>query len=68
MLMKHLHQIAIIYLTYLILNKRKLDNKQPLVDPPQGIVSRVLRKTKGAHLLRGRKYPYGDAWSNMIMV
>ena len=33
-LMKQLHQIAIKYLTYLMLNKRKLDNKQPLVDPP----------------------------------
>ena len=33
-LMKQLHQIAIKYLTYLILNKRKLDNKQPPVDPP----------------------------------
>ena len=32
-LMKQLHQIAIKYLTYLILNKRKLDNKQPPVDP-----------------------------------
>ena len=33
-LMKQLHQIAIKYLTYLILNKRKLDNKQPPIDPP----------------------------------
>ena len=33
-LMQQLHQIAIKYLTYLILNKRKLDNKQPPVDPP----------------------------------
>ena len=33
-LMKHLHQIAIKYLTYLVLNTRMLDNKQPLVDPP----------------------------------
>ena len=32
--MKHLHQIVIKYLTYLLLNKRKLDNKQPPVDPP----------------------------------
>ena len=31
-LMKHLHQIAIKYLTYLILNKRKLDNNNlPLI-------------------------------------
>jgi hypothetical protein len=33
-LMKHLHQIAIKYLTYLTLNKRKLYNKQPPIDPP----------------------------------
>jgi hypothetical protein len=33
-LMKHLHQIAIKYLTHLILNKIKVDNKQPPVDPP----------------------------------
>ena len=33
-LMKHLHEIAIKYLTYLIINKRKLDNKQSPVDPP----------------------------------
>ena len=32
--MKQIHQIAIKYLTYLILNIRKLDNKQPPVDPP----------------------------------
>ena len=32
-IMKQFHQIAIKYLTYLILNKRKLDNNQPLVDP-----------------------------------
>ena len=33
-LMEHLHQIAIKYLTYLMLNKRKLDNKQPPIDSP----------------------------------
>ena len=33
-LMKQIHQIAIKYLTYLILNKRKLHNKQPPIDPP----------------------------------
>ena len=32
-LMKDLHQNAITYLTYLILNKRKLDNKQAHVPP-----------------------------------
>ena len=31
--MKDLHQNAIKYLTYLILNKRKLDNKQAHVPP-----------------------------------
>jgi hypothetical protein len=31
-LMKHIHQTAIKYLTYLILNKRELDNNQKLVD------------------------------------
>ena len=25
----------------------------------------ILLKTKGAHVLRGRKYSYGEAWSNM---
>ena len=33
-LMKNIHQNAIKYLTYLILNKRKLDNKQNIVPPP----------------------------------
>ena len=33
-LVKQLHQIVIKYLTYLILNKKKLDNKQPPVVPP----------------------------------
>lgn len=33
-IMKHIHQIAIKYLTYLILNKRKLDNNKKLVDLP----------------------------------
>jgi hypothetical protein len=32
-LMKHIHQISIKYLTYLVLNKRKLDNKHIPVDP-----------------------------------
>jgi hypothetical protein len=32
--MKHLHQIAIKYLTYLVLSKRKLDNWQPPINPP----------------------------------
>ena len=33
--MNSLHNNAIKYLTYLILNKRKLDNKQIPVPPPQ---------------------------------
>jgi hypothetical protein len=33
-LMKDIHQNAIKYLTYLVLNKRKLDNKQTPVPPP----------------------------------
>ena len=33
-LMKDIHQNAIKYPTYLVLNKRKLDNKQPPVPPP----------------------------------
>jgi len=33
-LMKNIHQNAIKYLIYLILNKRKLENKQTLVPPP----------------------------------
>ena len=33
-LMKNIHQNAIKYLTYLVLNKRKLDNKQTTVAPP----------------------------------
>ena len=32
--MKSIHQNAINYLTYLILNKRKLDNKQNTIAPP----------------------------------
>ena len=33
-LMKNIHQNAIKYLTYLVLNKRKLDNKQTTIAPP----------------------------------
>ena len=33
-LMKNIHQNAIKYLTYFVLNKRKLDNKQNTVAPP----------------------------------
>lgn len=33
-LMKHMHQIAIIYVIILALSKTKLDNKQSPVDPP----------------------------------
>ena len=33
-LIKIIHQNAIKYLTYLVLNKRKLDNKQTTVPPP----------------------------------
>ena len=33
-LMKKIHENAIKYLAYLVLNKRKLDNKQPPVPPP----------------------------------
>ena len=33
-LMKNLHQNAIKYLTYIVLNKRKLDNKQIPIPPP----------------------------------
>ena len=44
-LMKQLHLIAIKYLTYLIQNKRKLDNKIPPIDPPW-MLSSVLLKVK----------------------
>lgn len=33
--MKAMHQTIIKYLTYVILNKRKLDNKQEPVAPPK---------------------------------
>ena len=36
--MKAIHQIAIKYLTYLVLNTRKLDNKQEHSTPPPHIV------------------------------
>ena len=32
--MKNIHQNAIKYLTYLVLNKRKLENKQATTSPP----------------------------------
>ena len=67
-LMKHLHQIAIQYHTYLIPNKRKQDNKQPPVDPPHMLCITFFLKTKVAHLPRGRKYSHGDVWSNMNSV
>jgi hypothetical protein len=39
--MKSIHQITIKYLTCLVLNKRKLDNKQePILSPPPSIVNR----------------------------
>ena len=41
--MKNIHQIAIKYLTYLVLNKRKLDDKQ---EPPP------LHITKGYWITR----------------
>ena len=65
------HQISIKYLIYLILNKRKLVNKQPSTNSPPlpkmlsyafFIIKRI------PHLPRGRKYPYRDAWLNMNMV
>ena len=65
--MKHLHQIAIKHLTYLILNKNKLDNKQPPVyPPPLDVRYCVFSKSKGAHLPRGRKYSsviLGQTWT-----
>lgn len=33
-LMKDMHQNAIKYFTYLVLNKRKLENKQATITPP----------------------------------
>jgi hypothetical protein len=33
-LWKHIHHVAIQDLTCLVLNKRKMDNKQPPVNPP----------------------------------
>ena len=33
-LMKIIHKNVITYLTYLVLNKRKLDNKQTTIAPP----------------------------------
>ena len=32
--MKNIHQNSIKYLTYLVLNKRELENKQTIVQPP----------------------------------
>lgn len=40
-LMKHIHQISMKYLTYLVLNKRKPDNKQAPMNPPICIPSLV---------------------------
>ena len=33
-LLKHIYQLAIIYLVYLVLMKRELDNKQTQLEPP----------------------------------
>ena len=41
--MKSIHHIAIKYLTYLVLNKRKLDNKQEHVQlPTQGSCDKTI--------------------------
>ena len=44
-----------------------LDPTKTLVGPPLPLHGRyyILLKTKGAHVPRGRKYSYGEAWSNM---
>jgi hypothetical protein len=41
-LMKNIHQNAIKYLTYLVLNKRKLENKQTPIAPPNGEITYTL--------------------------
>ena len=65
--MKQNLQIANEYLTYLILHKGKLDNKEPPVDLPK-MIGIAFSLTIRAHLPKGRKYSYGDAWLNMNMV
>ena len=45
--MKTIHQITIKYLAYLVLNKRKLDNKQiPILPPSPQIVNRCQMDSK----------------------
>ena len=46
--MKNIHKNAIKYLTYLVLNKKKLDNKQKTVTPPSKRRMNLL--TNKAHL------------------
>ena len=65
-LMKNIHQNAIKYLTYLVLNKRKLDDKQHNVAPPeQG--TNPLFLTNRAHLQRG-KTPHATTRSAVLSI
>ena len=63
--MKNIHQNVIKYLTCLVLNKRKLNNKQMLVPPPYwiGITSIILEPTS-----HGGKTPYVASWSIVISI
>ena len=55
--MKHIHQIAIKYLTYLVLNL-KLARQQPSLNQ----LAPLKLLFKGAHLLEGRKYAHPSTW------
>ena len=53
--MKNIHKNTIKYLTYLVLNKRKLENKQAIVTLPW---TKGLKCNTGAHLLERHKTSY----------
>ena len=48
---KHIHHTAIKYFTYLVLNKRKLDNYQPPIEPPKSKTTIIkINKTHATHI------------------
>ena len=69
--MKHMHPTAINYLTYLVLNKRKLHNSQPPVDPPHHNAKQPSPRftthmslicPHGAHIPKGSECACPEGW------
>ena len=65
--MKNIHQNAIKYLTYLVLNKRKLDNKQVPTSPPPSLNLEQLLHYHSPPPKGGIK-PYVASWLTVINI